>query len=110
MMAMATLLLAFAAFTLIAASMDRHQDQLGTEQLQPARLRAWQLGGYALLAVSLAPCFVRWNASVAVAAWLGLLTFAAMALALLLTYAPHFARRAAGVAAAAGLGAWVLLG
>jgi hypothetical protein len=110
MMALATLFLAFAAFTLIAASMDRHQDQLGTEHLQPARLQAWRLGGYALLALSLAPCLVRWNASVAVAAWLGLLTFAAMALALLLTYAPQFARRVAAVAAAAGLGAWMLLG
>jgi hypothetical protein len=46
---------------------------------------------------------VRWNASVAVTAWLGLLTFAALALGLLLTYAPHAARRAAPAAGAAGL-------
>src|SRR5256885_8125625 len=75
--------------------MDRHQDQLGTEGLAPARLKAWRLAGYALLALSLAPCLLRWNASVALAAWLGLLTFAALALGLLLTYAPKFARRVA---------------
>ncbi|MBN9324326.1 MAG: DUF3325 family protein, partial [Delftia acidovorans] len=70
----------------------------------------WRLAGYALLALSLAPCLLRWNASVALAAWLGLLTFAALALGLLLTYAPKFARRVAIVAAAAGLGTWLLLG
>ncbi len=107
-MALASILLAFAAFTVIAASMDRHQDQLGTDRLQPARLMAWRWCGFALLAVSLAPCLLRWGPSVAVAAWLGLLTFAAMALALLLTYAPQWGRRMAPVAAAAAVLAWVL--
>lgn len=107
-MAFAAIFLAFAAFTVIAASMDRHQDQLGTEQLLPARLQAWRWAGFALLAVSLAPCLLRWGPSVAVAAWLGLLTFAALALALLLTYAPQWGRRAAPVAAAAGVLAWML--
>lgn len=110
MMILAAFFLAFAGFAVVAASMDRHQDQLGTEGLTPARLKAWRLAGYALLALSLAPCLLRWNASVAVAAWLGLLTFAALALGLLLTYAPQFARRVAIVAAAAGLGTWLLLG
>lgn len=110
MIILAAFFLAFAGFSVIAASMDRHQDQLGTEGLAPARLNAWRLAGYALLALSLAPCLLRWNASVAVAAWLGLLTFAALALGLLLTYAPQLARRVAIVAAAAGLGTWLLLG
>ncbi len=100
MMILGAFFLAFAGFAVIAASMDRHQDQLGTEGLAPARLKAWRLAGYALLALSLAPCLLRWNASVALAAWLGLL----------LTYAPKFARRVAIVAAAAGLGTWLLLG
>ena len=108
MMALAAILLAFAAFTVIAASMDRHTGQLGTEQLQPARQQACRWAGFALLAVSLAPCLLRWGPSVAVAAWLGLLTFAAMALGLLLTYAPQWGRRVAPVAAAAGLLAWVV--
>lgn len=110
MMILATLCLAFAGFAVIAASMDRHQDQLGTEGLAPARLKAWRLAGHALLALSLAPCLLRWNASVAVAAWLGLLTFAALALGLLLTYAPQLARRVAAAAAAAGLLAWLVAG
>ena len=108
MMALAAALLAFAAFTVIAACMERHQDQLGTQQLLPARLLAWRWAGFALLVVSLAPCLGRWGPSVAVTAWLGLLTLAAMALGLLLTYAPQWGRRVAPVAAAAGLLVWVL--
>ncbi|WP_406626200.1 DUF3325 family protein [Acidovorax sp. SDU_ACID1] len=101
MMAWSALFLAFAAFTAIAASMERHGDDL---RLAPqGRALAWRAGGYGLLAASLLPCLVHWNASVAVTAWLGLLTFAALALGLLLTYAPHAARRAAPAAGAAGL-------
>jgi small-conductance mechanosensitive channel len=107
-MLLAAIFLAFAAFTAIAASMERHQDQLGTERWLPARLQGLRLGGYALLAVSLLPCLARWNASVGVAAWLGLLSFSAMGLGLLLTYAPQWGRRLAPVAAAAGLLAWAL--
>ena len=100
MMAWSALFLAFAAFTAIAASMERHADDLLP---RPRHALAWRVGGYALLAASLLPCLARWNASVAIAAWLGLLTFAALALGLLLTYAPLAARRLAPVAAAAGL-------
>ena len=53
MMILAAFFLAFAGFAVIAASMGRHQDQLGTEGLAPARLKAWRLAGYALLALSL---------------------------------------------------------
>lgn len=48
-------------------------------------------------------CLQRWNASVGIAAWLGLLTLAAMAWGLVLTYAPERASRLALAAAASGL-------
>ena len=105
MMALSTLLLAFAAFAAIAASMERHADDLLPK---PGRPMAWRVGGYTLLAASLLPCLARWNTSVALAAWLGLLTFAALALGLLFTYAPQAARRLAPAAGVAGALAAVL--
>lgn len=103
MMVWATLLLAFAAFTAIAASMDRHTDQLGTDTLGARQSMGWRLSGYALLAVSLLPCLVRSSPSLALATWLGALTFSAGALGLLLTYAPQRAKRTALTTGTLGL-------
>jgi len=91
MMVLSALLLAFVGFTIIASSMDRHVDDLPFAG--SGHLMLWRVGGWLLLAASLLPCLVRWNTSVALAAWLGLLTFAALALALALTYAPRWVRR-----------------
>jgi hypothetical protein len=46
----------------------------------------------------------RWGTSVAVAAWRGVLTPAALAVALVLTYAPRQVRVLAACSAAAALG------
>lgn len=107
MMVWISLLLAFAAFCAMAASMERHQGQLHTEELPAGRVTAWRLGGSLLLAGSLLPCLARWNTSVAISAWLGLLSLAAAALALLLTYAPQWIRRLALAALTLALAAWL---
>lgn len=106
----AALLLAFAAFAAIAASMDRHGDQFGmkAQALSPGRILWWRAGGFVLLGVSLLKCLQHWNTSIAIAAWLGLLTFAAMALGLVLTYAPHKARQLACCTAALGALLWLV--
>jgi len=99
--ALATLLLAFTAFATIAAAMDRHIDDLQWTTAECAT--RWRVGGWALLAVSLLPCLAHWNPSVALTAWCGLLTFAALAWGLLLTYsAPQHLRHV--VPAVGGLG------
>jgi len=100
--ALATLLLAFTAFTVIASAMDRHVDDLKFVAA-PEHAKKWLAGGWLLLAVSLLPCLLRWNPSVALAAWFGLLTFAALSLGLLLTYIQPLAlRRIAPAAGAVG--------
>lgn len=104
----ASLALALAAFAAIAMSMARHQPQIAGRALAPRAGMRWRAAGFALLALSLAPCLGRWNPSVAIAAWLGVLTFAAMALGLLFTYAPNVVRRLAPAAAALGLLAWLM--
>jgi len=92
MMAGLAFSLMFIAFAVIAASMSRHRQQLGTEQTSPAQLYRWRAAGYVLLAASIWPCLLRWNPSVALALWFGLLTLAALTLGLLLSYAPGLAR------------------
>lgn len=103
MIAIASLLWAFAGFAALAAAMDRHDEPLGTAALAATQRHGWQAGGSALLLLSLMACLQRWNASVGIAAWLGLLTLAAMAWGLVLTYAPERASRLALAAAASGL-------
>ncbi|TDS78766.1 DUF3325 family protein [Comamonas sp. JUb58] len=102
MIAIASLLWAFAGFAALAAAMDRHEEQLGTAAFAATQRHGWQAGGSVLLLLSLLACLQRWNASVGIAAWLGLLTLAAMAWGLVLTYAPERARRLALAAAALG--------
>jgi len=92
MMAGLAFLLMFIAFVVIAASMSRHRQPLGSGQLPHAQLYRWRMAGYVLLAASIWPCLLRWNPSIAVALWFGLLTLAAVMLGLLLTYAPGLAR------------------
>jgi len=93
MMAVLAFVLMFAGFVAVAASMARHRQQLGSEKLSSAQLLRWRVAGYLLLAVSLVPCLLSWAPSIALALWCGLLTPAAMALGLLLTYAPGWTRR-----------------
>ena len=103
--------LAFAAFAVVAVSMDRHQVDLlsaGHAALMPRAALGWRAGGFALLALSLWPCLLRWSPTIAVTAWLGLLSFGGLALAALLSYWPRAVSWLAPAAAALGLAAWAL--
>jgi len=92
MMAVLAFVLMLMGFIAIAATMSRHRQPLGSEKLSPAQLLRWRIIGYLLLAASLAPCLLHWNLSIALALWCGLLTPAAVALGLWLTYAPGWTR------------------
>jgi len=83
-----SLVLICVAFVALAATMAKHQDQLGSKTFTARQLQGWQMAGWALLALSVWPCLLRWNASIALAAWFGLLTLAALALGLMFTYTP----------------------
>lgn len=102
-------LLAFPAFAALSLAMDAHHERvLGTTVLPRAQW-LWRSAGVALLLASLAICWRHWSASVAVAAWLGVLTLAALAVVLLLTYAAPRLRWLAGWSLLLGaLGCWWL--
>jgi len=104
-MAWASLCATFAALTAIGLSMDRHQEQMLGRELGADAARAWRAAGWLALPLAAAPCLAAWGASVGAAAWLGVLTGAAMGVGLLLTYAPRLLPRvaAAAVPAAAAL-------
>jgi len=84
----AMVLLAFAAFTVIAATMGRHQEELGTASFTPRQLLRWRLAGYLLLALSFYPSLSRWGLSIAIAAWFAIIGFTGIAFGLSQTYFP----------------------
>ena len=71
--------------------------------------RALQLAGSVLLALAIWPCVAGWSATVGVVAWLGFLSAGALAVALLLPYAPQLLFRSSLLAAVAALAGLVIL-
>lgn len=108
MTAWASLLLAFAAFTLIASTMERHRTELGTSALSTKHLVLVRTLGWVLLGLSLLPCALHWSVSLALATWVGGLAFAAGALGLMLTYFSAPLVRVAPIAAVLGAALWLL--
>lgn len=94
--------LAFAGFVAIALSMSRHQAKVfGKESASPP---PWtRAAGCLLLALSFAPCIAIAVFSLAIVRWFGVLTFAALAVILLMTYRPALLRHAALAGAAAAI-------
>ena len=84
MMAWISLGWAFAASAMLGLSMPRHQEQMLSRELGGPWTLAWRAAGYLGLGVALIPCLQAWSVSVAIAAWLGVLTAATMALGALL--------------------------
>lgn len=89
MSAWIALLLAVPAFAALSQAMERHGAQAHSGLPCARVLWGWRAAGVLLLLMSLAACLHAWGTSVAVAAWLGVLTFAALAVALVLTYAEN---------------------
>jgi len=102
-----SLALAFPGFVALSLGMDRHQEDLLGKTLQRPGLVAWRCIGMIGLVLALVVCMQAWSISVGVAVWLGLLTFAAMMVGLLLTYAPHLLFRLAGWSAGLGVVLWL---
>jgi hypothetical protein len=91
--------LALPAFTALSLAMERHQEQVFGRTLARRASRSWRVAGVALLALSLACCAAAdWSGAVAVTAWLGLLSFAALLTGWMLAYLPRQLLRLAGAA------------
>lgn len=84
--------LAYAGFTGLCLAMERHHEQVfGVRRIPRLRRLGLTGGGWLLLAGSLLPLLTAQGAEAGagITLWLGLLTAAALALALLLSYAPR---------------------
>lgn len=94
--------LAYAGFTGLCLAMERHHEQVfGVRRIPRRRRLGLAAGGWLLLAGSLLPLLPTHGAGPGITLWLGLLTAAALMLALLLSYAPRLVI-APAVAALAG--------
>jgi len=87
--ALMAFLLGLAGFAMLSLSMDRHQEKVLRLSLTGTLNRGLQIAGMALLLLALAACMVEQTQSVAAIIWLGLLTFAALCVAALLSYRPR---------------------
>jgi len=99
--------LAFPGFVALCFGMERHQEDLLGKVLSKSALIAWRCLGTVGLVLALVVCLQAWSVSIGIAAWAGLLTFAAMLLGLLLTYAPQLVVRLAAWSAGLGVLAWL---
>ena len=87
---------AFAGFAALALAMDRHFEDLLGRGRKPGKLRPCLRAGGALgLAASLLACLAADGATQGWVLWLGVMTAAAMAVVLLLSYAPRKIQEAA---------------
>lgn len=80
--------LGLSGFAAIAMTMERHE-QATLRRANPARRLMIRAIGVLLLATALVACWGRWSCSIAMAAWLGALTFGALGVTLILTYLPR---------------------
>lgn len=95
--------LALPAFAALSQAMETHHKQ--TVGVPPSSRAAWlwRAVGLLLLLLSLTVCVHTWSTSVAVAAWLGVLTLAALPVGLMLTYVPRYLRTLAAGCAVVGV-------
>jgi hypothetical protein len=114
MLALAALASASGGFTGLSLAMSRHWEGLhgrGSEPA-PAQRRRLRLLGIAGLLVSLLACLFAWGGAQGWVAWAGMLTAAAISLALTLTYAaravPRIGYAAAGLTLTSLLAAMLL--
>ena len=89
MLGLAALASAAGGFTSLSLAMDRHWADLHGRGSAPtpAQLRALRLFGAGGLLLSLLVCLQTWGSAQGWVAWAGMLTVAALGLALTLTYA-----------------------
>ena len=111
-MTAAAFALCYTGFALLSLSQTRHHQRVfGSDP--DRRRRGWgRWGGWTLLAGAASISAAAWRPGTAIVAFLGLTTFAAVAVALLLTYAPRAVpwtgAAAIGVAVAAGAVVWAI--
>ncbi len=100
--------LAVSGFATLGIAMERHVRAVLGSSLSQAKRTLLQGLGAVLLMASLAACWNRWSLSIAVAAWLGALTFGALSAAMVLTYRPRWLPLVASVTFVGGVLGWMI--
>lgn len=84
-----SLALCFSGFVALCLSVDRHHEQILGKRPPAAVRQLLRTAGWLALAAAAAPCINPFGVSVGLALWTALLSVAALAQVLLLTYAPR---------------------
>lgn len=98
LMALLALLLSFTGFAALCLAMDRHQEPVLGRVLTGMPNHGLRAVGAVMLVLALTACLAGQAQSIAVAVWLGLMTFAAFAVAAMLSYFPRALLPASGMA------------
>lgn len=89
-MVLISFVLIFLGLEALCLGMERHAKQLSEGRLKPWTRRPAKCAGWGLLALSILPVITTWGVSIGLSVWFGLLTVAAMLLALALSYRPRW--------------------
>ncbi|MCI3877922.1 DUF3325 domain-containing protein [Acinetobacter higginsii] len=79
---------AVVALSALACGMSKHQRDIFTSQISAQNSRRFEIVGWVVLLLSALVMIYLKGASVGLSEWLGCITFAALAVGLLLTYQP----------------------
>ena len=97
------LTLAYAGLTALAMAMNRHHQAALGARPPAARLRAFRIIGWVLMALMVASCLRLWPTGLALSMALGLVTLAGLPLVFLLPYRPRLMVRLAPILPVRGL-------
>jgi hypothetical protein len=99
----ASFALCYAGLSGLCLAMNRHHQQVLRRPASAAWTRGLRAAGWGALALSVLCAGAGWGASVGMVVWFGILSVAALAIVVLLPYAPRGVFRGGVSAAAVGL-------
>lgn len=91
------------AFIALASAMSKHQKQIYEHELSPRQTQLASITGWALLLISLIICLISGQLSSMLSFWVGVLTFSALFVGVLLSYYSLKMKFATGFCVAIGL-------
>lgn len=101
-------LLAFAGFSLICLSMQKHQQEVLSRKLPPTVVLRLRVSGSLLIALGFCAAVTAAGIKRGSVEWVGQISLAALVVTLMLPYRPRAVPIAAMVSTAVGAGLWAL--
>lgn len=81
--------LSYAGLSGVCLAMSRHHEHVWRQPGSVLRCRILRVSGWLLLSLSLVCCVISQSIAIGLVVWFGMLSVAALAVTLLLTYAPR---------------------